>query len=100
MYNSNKAILPAAALAASAFVTVCATLAETRTLDDLQGLRPDTQGIQTNAFWDTRLHTAYTVNVVSGANTNTVCTAMRTRTVAASNIGNPGVPNSTVITVR
>lgn len=38
--------------------------------DDLAGLRPSTDGVETNAFWDTRAHVAYAVSFDRGVNTN------------------------------
>ena len=40
------------------------------TRDDLASLRPSTDGVETNAFWDTRAHVAYAVSFDRGANTN------------------------------
>ena len=55
-----------------------AALSETQVKDELSGLRPDTQGVETNAFWDTRLHGVTTVAVASGVSTNQIATAWRT----------------------
>lgn len=60
------------------------TLAETTTqVDDLSGLRPDTQGVETNAFWDTRAHSSYVVQNIQGTSTGALDTSVLT--VAVSN---------------
>ena len=73
--------------------------AETTTqVDDLSGLRPDTQGVETNAFWDTRAHLTYTVQSSLGASTNVFDTSVLT--VAASNVGDVGGQKSFILIVR
>ncbi len=72
--------------------------ADTTTVDDLSGLRPDTDGVQTNAFWDTRLHSSYTVKISRGASTNSFGTAVST--FGYSNLGNPGMANGLFLMVR
>ena len=76
-----------AMIAVASVVVVSAMLAfaETAIVDDLQGLRPDTQGVETNAFWDTRAHLSYTVQNSQGASTNAFDTSVLT--VAVSNAG-------------
>lgn len=66
-----------------ATMTAMLALAETTTqVDDLQGLRPDTQGVETNAFWDTRAHLSYTVTKVQGTSTNAFDTSVLTVAVS------------------
>ncbi len=75
------------AMIAVASVVVVSTMlvfAETTTVDDLQGLRPDTQGVETNAFWDTRAHLSYAVQSSQGVSTNAFDTSVLT--VAVSNL--------------
>lgn len=82
----KKLVAMIAAVFAATMAAMLA-LAETTThVDDLQGLRPDTQGVETNAFWDTRAHLSYTVQNSKGASTNAFDTSVLT--VAASNLGN------------
>ena len=88
-------------IAAVFAVTMAAmlALAETPTqMDDLQGLRPDTQGVETNAFWDTREHLSYTVNNNQGASTNAFDTSVLT--VAVSNTGDLNAQGGFIITFR
>lgn len=74
-------------------------LAETTTqVDDLAGLRPDTQGVETNAFWDTRAHLTFTVQSSLGASTNAFDTSVLT--VAASNVGDLSVKKGLSIIIR
>lgn len=96
--NSNGIIANVALATASFAVIASMALAGTTTVDDLQGLRPDTQGVETNAFWDTRAHLAYTVQSSLGASTNAIDTAFST--VAVSNTGDPGAVCGTVLTFR
>ena len=87
-----------AAVFAATMATMLA-LAETPTqVDDLSGLRPDTQGVQTNAFWDTRWHLSYTVQNVQGLSTNVLDTAVQT--VAVSNPGDINKSGGFVIIVH
>lgn len=58
-----------------------------KAVDDLDGLRPDTQGVETNKFWDTRAHATYVVSVDAGASTNAVATAVRTQDAAIGDVG-------------
>ena len=82
----KKLVAMIAAVFAATMAAMLA-LAETTThVDDLHGLRPDTQGVETNAFWDTRAHLSYTVQNSKGASTNAFDTSVLT--VAASNLGN------------
>lgn len=88
-------------IAAVFAVTMAAmlALAETTTqVDDLSGLRPDTQGVETNAFWDTRAHLAYTVQNVQGASTNAFDTSVLT--IAVSNPGDINKRGGFVFVVR
>ena len=79
MNKTRLAMAPTAAFAAAAVAAAMQfASAETKALDDLQGLRPDTQGVQTNAFWDTRAHLTYTVQSSLGASTNAIETAFLT----------------------
>ena len=87
-------------IAAVFAVTMAAmlALAETTTqVDDLSGLRPDTQGIETNAFWDTRAHLSYTVQNSQGTSTNAFDTSVLT--VAVSNTGDVNVPTGMILIV-
>jgi len=72
--------------------------ADSTTVDDLSGLRPDTDGVQTNAFWDTRLHSSYTVQISRGVSTNSFDTAVST--FDYSNLGDPGAENGLIMIVR
>lgn len=99
MSKAILAIVPAAAVVTTALATtVQFALAETRTVDDLAGLRPDTQGVETNAFWDTRAHLTYTVQSILGASTNSFDTSVLT--VAASNVNDVGGQKGFVLIVR
>ena len=92
---------PTTMIVAMLAVTMAAMLAfaETTTqVDDLSGLRPDTQGVETNAFWDTRAHLTYTVQSSLGASTNVFDTSVLT--VAASNVGDVGKQNGLIMFVR
>jgi len=87
-------------IAAVFAVTMAAmlALAETTTrMDDLSGLRPDTQGVETNAFWDTREHLSYTVQNSQGTSTNAFDTSVLT--VAVSNTGDVNVPTGMILIV-
>ena len=70
---------------------------DTTPIDDLAGLRPDTGGVQTNAFWDTRLHGTYTVQNSFGASTSAFDTSVLT--FAASNVGDVGGQNGFIMIV-
>lgn len=88
-------------IAAVSAVTMAAMFAyaeATTQVDDLSGLRPDTQGVQTNAFWDTRAHLSYTVQNVQGLSTNVLDTAVQT--VAVSNLGDINKPRGFVLIVH
>lgn len=99
MNKARLAIAPAAAVAAAALAAAMQfASAETKTLDDLQGLRPDTQGVQTNAFWDTRAHLTYTVQSSLGTSTNAIDTAFLT--IDVSEPATVGGESSTVICFR
>lgn len=99
MNKTRLAMAPTAAFALAAFAAAMQfASAETKTLDDLQGLRPDTQGVQTNAFWDTRLHATYNVEVLSGASTSAIDTAHLT--LDASEPATIGGAPGTVICFR
>lgn len=99
MSKARLAIVPAAAVAATALAaTMQFASAETKTVDDLAGLRPDTQGVQTNAFWDTRAHLTYTVQSSLGASTNVFDTSVLT--VAASNVGDVGGQKGFILIVQ
>ena len=99
MSKARLAIVPAAAVAATALAaTMQFASAETKTVDDLAGLRPDTQGVETNAFWDTRAHLTYTVQSSLGISTNTFDTSVLT--VAASDVGDVGKQNGLIMFVR
>ena len=99
MSKARLAIVPAAAVAATALAaTMQFASAETKTVDDLAGLRPDTQGVQTNAFWDTRAHLTFTVQSSLGASTNAFDTSVLT--VAASNVGDLSVKKGLSIIIR
>ena len=92
---------PTTMIVAMLAVTMAAMLAfaETTTqVDDLSGLRPDTQGVETNAFWDTRAHLTYTVQSSLGASTNVFDTSVLT--VAASNVGDVGGQKGLIMIVR
>ena len=92
---------PTTMIVAMLAVTMAAMLAfaETTTqVDDLSGLRPDTQGVETNAFWDTRAHLTYTVQSSLGASTNVFDTSVLT--VAASNVGDVGGQKGLIMFVR
>lgn len=71
---------------------------QTKTVDDLAGLRPNTDGVATNKFWDTRAHTTYTVKVDGGVSTNAIDTAVLT--LAASEAGTIGQPQGLTIILR
>ncbi len=87
------------ALATAAFALFASMLfADTTTVDDLSGLRPDTDGVETNAFWDTRLHSSYTVQKSSGTSTNSFNTAVAT--FDYSNLGNPGMMSGLHLIIR
>ena len=99
MSKARLAIAPAVAVAATALAaTMQFALAETKTVDDLAGLRPDTQGVETNAFWDTRAHLTFTVQSSLGVSTNAFDTSVLT--VAGSNIGDVGKQNGLIMIVR
>ena len=99
MSKARLAIVPAAAVAATALAaTMQFASAETKTVDDLAGLRPDTQGVETNAFWDTRAHLTFTVQSSLGASTNAFDTSVLT--VAASNVGDLSVKKGLSIIIR
>jgi hypothetical protein len=92
---------PTTMIVAMLAVTMAAMLAfaETTTqVDDLSGLRPDTQGVETNAFWDTRAHLTYTVQSSLGASTNVFDTSVLT--VAASNVGDVGGQKGFILIVQ
>ena len=87
-------------IAAVFAVTMAAMLALAETtpqVDDLSGLRPDTQGVETNAFWDTRAHRSYTVQNSQGTSTNAFDTSVLT--VAVSNTGDVNVPTGMILIV-
>ena len=95
--KAKQTTMIAAVLAAT--MAAMLALAETTTQrDDLAGLRPDTQGVETNAFWDTRAHLSYTVQNIQGVSTNAFDTAVLT--TAVSNTGNPGAKTGSLIIVR
>ena len=71
---------------------------QAKIVDDLAGLRPNTDGVETNKFWDTRAHMTYTVKVDSGASTNAIDTAVLT--LAASEAGTIGQPLGLTLIVR
>ena len=99
MSKARLAIVPAAAVAATALAaTMQFASAETKTVDVLAGLRPDTQGVETNAFWDTRAHLTFTVQSSLGASTNAFDTSVLT--VAASNVGDLSVKKGLSIIIR
>ena len=82
--KTKQTTIIAAAFAAT--MAAMLALAETTTpVDDLLGLRPNTQGVETNAFWDTRAHLSYAVTSNLGASTNAFDTSVLT--VAVSNAG-------------
>lgn len=99
MSKARLAIAPAVAVAATVLAaTMQFASAETKTVDDLAGLRPDTQGVETNAFWDTRAHLTFTVQSSLGASTNAFDTSVLT--VAASNVGDLSVKKGLSIIIR
>ena len=99
MSKDRLAIAPVAVVAVTALAaTMQFASAETKTVDDLAGLRPDTQGVETNAFWDTRAHLTYTVQSSLGISTNTFDTSVLT--VAASDVGDVGKQNGLIMIVR
>lgn len=69
-----------------------------KTIDDLAGLRPNTEGVETNKFWDTRSHQTYAVAVNDGVSTNAIDTSILT--LAASAPGDIGKPNGLTVIVR
>jgi len=87
-----------ACLAVGLAATAALSDGTSKTVDDLSGLRPDTQGVETNAFWDTRAHLTYTVQVNNGAGTNAIDTAVLT--LAASAPGDIGKPSGLSVIVR
>lgn len=88
----------AAAASIAIAVTVSAAFAETSTVDDLAGLRPDTDGVQTNAFWDTHLRGTYTVKESVGASTNAFDTSVLS--LGVSNVGNVGGQKGFALYIR
>ena len=90
-------MVTAAAASVAIAAVVSAAFADTATVDDLAGLRPDTGGVQTNAFWDTRAHLTYTVQSSLGASTNAFDTSVLT--AATSNVGNVGGQNGFIMIV-
>ena len=79
----QKKLVAMIAVVFAATMAAMLALAETTThVDDLQGLRPDTQGVETNAFWDTRAHLSYTVQNSQGASTNAFDTSVLTMSVS------------------
>lgn len=73
----------ASALTAAADAALAAAEAE-ETRDDLAGLRPSTDGVETNAFWDTRAHVSYSVCLSEGANTNGLSSAVSTHEISGA----------------
>ena len=87
-----------AAVFAATMATMLALAETTTQVDDLSGLRPDTQGVETNAFWDTRAHLSYTVQNIQGTSTNAFDTSVLT--VAVSNAGDINKSGGFILVVR
>lgn len=86
------------AVFAATMATMLALAETTTQVDDLSGLRPDTQGVETNAFWDTSAHLTYTVQNSQGVSTNAFDTSVLT--VAVSNAGDINKSGGFVIIVH
>lgn len=86
------------AMLAVTMATMLALAETTMQVDDLSGLRPDTQGVETNAFWDTRAHLSYTVQNIQGTSTNAFDTSVLT--VAGSNAGDLNKQGGFILVVR
>ena len=61
---------------------------QAKIVDELSGLRPNTEGVETNKFWDTRAHATFTVQVASAVSTTAFDTSVMTQSASRpSDIG-------------